>query len=89
MADILFAESTTLGLRYSEVELEVLERKLVPVATRFGKVNVKLGLRDGQVLNAAPEFEDCRRLASRNRVSLKEVQQAALAAWRAKSTKSR
>jgi hypothetical protein len=86
MADILFAESTTLGLRYSEVERDVLERKLVPVATRFGKVNVKLGLRDGQVLNAAPEFEDCRRLASRNGVSLKEVQQAALAAWRAKST---
>jgi hypothetical protein len=86
MADIFFAESTTLGLRYSEVEREVLERKLVPVATRFGKVTVKLGLRDGQILNAAPEFEDCRRLASRNGVSLKEVQQAALAAWRAKST---
>jgi uncharacterized protein (TIGR00299 family) protein len=88
MADILFAESTTLGLRYSEVEREVLERKLVPVATQFGKVTVKLGLRDGRVLNAAPEFEDCRRLATRNRVSLKEVQQAALAAWRAMSTKS-
>ena len=83
MAEILFAESTTLGLRCSEVEREVLERKLVRVSTRFGKVTVKLGLRDGRVLNAAPEFEDCRRLASRKRVSLKEVQQAALAAWRA------
>ena len=81
--EILFAESTTLGLRCSEVEREVLERKLVRVSTRFGKVTVKLGLRDGRVLNAAPEFEDCRRLASRKGVSLKEVQQAALAAWRA------
>ena len=83
MTEILFAESTTLGLRYSEVGREVLERKLVRVSTRFGKVTVKLGLRDGRVLNAAPEFEDCRRLASRKGVSLKEVQQAALAAWRA------
>jgi len=89
MTEILFAESTTLGLRYSEVEREVLERKLVRVSTRFGKVTVKLGLRDGRVLNAAPEFEDCRRLASRKSVSLKEVQQAALAAWSAESRTAR
>lgn len=83
MAEILFTESTTLGVRYAEVDRDVLERKLVPVSTRFGKVTMKVGLRYGRVLNAAPEFEDCRRLASRRAVSVKEVQQAALVAWRA------
>jgi uncharacterized protein (DUF111 family) len=82
LAEILFAESTTLGLRVSEVERQVLEREVVTVKTRFGKVGVKLGISDGRVLNAAPEFEDCRRIASRRGVSLKEVQQAALTAWR-------
>jgi uncharacterized protein (TIGR00299 family) protein len=85
MAGILFAESTTLGLRCSEVERQVLERKVVRVVTRFGKIAVKLGLSDGRVLNVAPEFEDCRRVASRKGVSLKEVQHAALAAWRRSS----
>jgi hypothetical protein len=82
MAAILFAESTTLGLRCHEVERQVLERKVVQVSTRFGKVAVKLGLSGGRVLNVAPEFEDCRRIASRKGVSLKEVQHAAIAAWR-------
>jgi len=64
----------------------VLERKQVRVSTPFGKVTVKLGLSNGRVVNAAPEFEDCRRIASRKGVPLKEVQQAALAAWRAESS---
>ena len=82
LAAILFAESTTLGMRYHEVERQVLERQVVQVTTRFGKVAVKLGSSGGRVLNVAPEFEDCRRLAARKRVSLKEVQHAAISAWR-------
>jgi uncharacterized protein (TIGR00299 family) protein len=82
MAGILFSESTTLGLRCHEVDRQVLERKVVQVSTRFGKVGVKLGLSGGRVLNVAPEFEDCRRIAARKRVSLKEVQHAAIFAWR-------
>lgn len=85
LTGILFAESTTLGVRAHEAEREILERRVVEVATRFGRVPVKLGLRDGQVLNVAPEFEDCRRIAAARRVSLKEVQQEALAAYRRKA----
>jgi uncharacterized protein (DUF111 family) len=81
MMEILFRESTTLGVRYHEIGREVLERKHVRVSTRYGKVSVKLGLAGGEVLNAAPEFEDCRRIASSKRVSLKEVQRAAMAAY--------
>ena len=60
---------------------------MVEVPTRFGRVPVKLGIRDGQVLNVAPEFDDCRRIAAARKVSLKEVQQEALAAYRARSAK--
>jgi uncharacterized protein (DUF111 family) len=84
LAEIVFAETTTLGIRCHEVQRECLERQWVKVPTRFGKVSVKLGLSDGKVLNAAPEFEVCRRIASAKKVPLKEVQQAALAAFRKK-----
>ncbi len=84
LVEIVFAETTTLGLRCHEVQRECLARQWVKVSTRFGKVSVKLGLSDGKVLNAAPEFEDCRRIASAKKVSLKEVQQAALAAFHKK-----
>jgi uncharacterized protein (TIGR00299 family) protein len=80
----LFAESTTLGVRCQQAEREMLERRVVEVTTRFGRVPVKLGIRDGEVLNVAPEFEDCRRIASARKVSLKEVQREALAAYHRK-----
>jgi uncharacterized protein (DUF111 family) len=83
MMEILFRESTTLGVRFHEVGREVLERKHVRVSTRYGKVGVKLGLTGGEVLNAAPEFEDCRRIAASKGVALKEVQRAAMAAFAA------
>jgi uncharacterized protein (TIGR00299 family) protein len=82
MVEILFAETTTLGLRCTSAQREVLERRSVKVATRFGDVSVKLGLSGGNALNAAPEFEDCRRIAAAKGIPLKEVQQAALAAFR-------
>jgi uncharacterized protein (TIGR00299 family) protein len=81
LTEIFFRESTTLGVRFHEVEREVLERKHIHVSTRYGKVSVKLGLADGEVVNVAPEFEDCRRIASSKRVAVKEVQQAAMAAF--------
>jgi uncharacterized protein (TIGR00299 family) protein len=81
LTEIIFRESTTLGLRFHEVEREELERKQVRVSTRYGKVSVKLGLSGGEVVNIAPEFEDCRRIAASKRVAIKVVQQAAMAAF--------
>jgi uncharacterized protein (TIGR00299 family) protein len=75
---ILFTEGTTLGVRYHEVRRAVLERRFVTVATPYGKVKVKEGLLSGKVVNRAPELEDCRKLATKKRVPLKTVQQAAL-----------
>ena len=76
----LFRESTTLGVRITEAERETLARRVVRVETPWGPVGVKVGLRNGTVINRAPEFEDCRRLAERAGVALKEIHREALAA---------
>lgn len=76
----LFAESTTLGVRITEASREVRERRLVRVRTRWGEVGLKLGLAGGRVVNRAPEFEDCRRLAEATGAPLKEIYREALAA---------
>ena len=80
--EALFRETSTLGLRAHRVERSVLEREAVEVATRYGTVRVKVGRRRGEVVNAAPEFEDCRLRAQEHGVAVKEVLAAALAAWR-------
>lgn len=80
VVDTLLRESTTLGVRYHRVERQALERDWVEVETPWGRVRVKRGLRDGAVLNAHPEFEDCRRIAEAAGVPLKQVVAAALVA---------
>jgi pyridinium-3,5-bisthiocarboxylic acid mononucleotide nickel chelatase len=82
LEEVLFAETTTLGVRHQELERTVLEREVVPVETAYGTVGVKVGRRGGRVLNAQPEFEDCQRLAAAAAVPVKEVWAAALTAWR-------
>ena len=82
--DALFSETSTLGIRAHRVERTVLERELVEVTTPYGLVRIKVGRRGGMLLNAAPEFDDCHRIARQQAVPLKEVIAAALAAWRAR-----
>ena len=81
LAGILFAESTTIGVRVTETLRERLERESVTVDTRFGAVRVKVARRRGEVLNAAPEFDDCVRLAAEHGVAVKDVQAIAVKAW--------
>lgn len=78
--DCILRETPTLGVRFQRVERVALERRFETVQTPFGPVKVKLGLRDGKVLNTAPEFDDCRAVALAKDVPLKEVWAAALAA---------
>ncbi len=78
---IVFAETTTIGVRYHEVERTRLEREIVRVETPLGPVRFKLARRAGAVVNASPEFDDCLRLARERQVPLKEVQALAMKAW--------
>jgi uncharacterized protein (TIGR00299 family) protein len=81
----LFAESTTFGVRVREVERLALEREVVRVATPYGEVSVKVGRLEGRVVQAAPEYEDCRRLAEAAGVPLALVVGHAMAAWAARA----
>ncbi len=83
LEELLFRETTTLGVRRQEWERTTLERKSVSVATAYGPIRVKIGRRRGTVYNAWPEFDDCQRAAAERGVAVKEVLAAALAAWRA------
>ena len=79
---LLFRETTTLGMRVREESRLCLDRETVPVETEFGVIRVKVGFWQGEELNAAAEFEDCRRAAEALDVPLKTVMQAALDQWR-------
>jgi uncharacterized protein (TIGR00299 family) protein len=79
---VLFAETTTLGVRRTAVRREALSRELRTVETAYGAVRVKVGLERGQELGAHPEYEDCLARAREKGVSVKEVMAAALAAHR-------
>ncbi len=81
---VLFEETTTLGVRRHAVERDALERALVPVETRYGRVRVKVGRADGRELGAHPEYEDCQTRAREHGVPVKEVVSEALAAYRAR-----
>ena len=81
LAAILFRETTTLGLRYQEVDRERLDRDLVVVDTPFGPIRMKIARRGGGVVNAAPEFDDCARVAHERQVAIKDVQAMAMKAY--------
>ena len=74
-------ETTTIGVRFDPIERRVLDRELIPVETAFGPITVKVARDGDRVVNAAPEFEDCRAAAERAGVPLKLVYAAAVAAW--------
>jgi uncharacterized protein (TIGR00299 family) protein len=81
LAGIVFRETTTIGLRYQEVARACLSRETVLVETPVGPVRVKVASRGGDVMNAAPEFEDCARLAAAHGVAIKKVQALATKAY--------
>jgi uncharacterized protein (TIGR00299 family) protein len=77
---ILFSESTTIGARTYEVTKHMLQRELRVARTAYGDVRVKVALLNGNVVNTAPEYEDCRAIAAQHGVPVKVVHAAAMAA---------
>jgi len=78
MAKIIFAETTTLGVRMREDRRQVLQRRSTSVQTQWGEVRMKIGNMNGTITNYAPEYEDCRRIAEEKGVPLKSVMQEAI-----------
>ena len=82
LTNLLFKQSTSIGVRYEEMSRTCLARSVETVETSFGPIRVKVARRDGQVLNVAPEFDDCIAAAQKQSVAVKDVQAAAIAAYR-------
>ncbi len=77
LIDLVFREATTIGVRTHDVRRRTLAREWVPVATPYGEVRMKISRMNGSVLNAAPEYDDCQRIAAARGVPLKQVMAAA------------
>jgi pyridinium-3,5-bisthiocarboxylic acid mononucleotide nickel chelatase len=77
MMDLVFRETTTIGVRTYDVRRKVLDREMVRVETQFGEVRMKVSRMNGAVLNATPEYDDCQRLAAEKGIPLKQVLAAA------------
>jgi len=73
MADLILTHTTSFGVRVHEVRRHKLQREIVIVKTRFGKIEVKLGRRGGKLVACAPEYESCKRAAAKAGVAVKEV----------------
>jgi hypothetical protein len=78
IAEVLYTETTTLGLRIRKIERECLQREIVRVKTAYGEVKVKVARYREKVTNAMPEYEDVRRIALEHHVPFKVVHDEAL-----------
>jgi uncharacterized protein (TIGR00299 family) protein len=79
--ELLFRETSTLGVRTRTEQRRTLERSHITVSTSYGDVRIKIAALDGVVTHAQPEYEDCHASALAHRVPLKQVLEAAMQAW--------
>lgn len=79
-SELILRETTAFGVRRTVAERRKLRREFTKIKTPFGDVTVKIGRLDGKLVQAAPEFESCKKLASRAKVPLKRIYEAALKA---------
>ncbi|MCM3399604.1 LarC family nickel insertion protein [Oceanobacillus profundus] len=73
MKEILLRETTTLGIRYYPLTVHRMERVFTKVDTKWGPVTVKQGVRNGEVFQSSPEYEECRKIAETHDIPLKRV----------------
>jgi pyridinium-3,5-bisthiocarboxylic acid mononucleotide nickel chelatase len=78
LAKLIFAETSTLGVRIRHEQRQALSRRWVSVQTRWGEVRMKVGSLNGSITNYAPEYEDCRKIAGEQHLPLKSVMQEAI-----------
>jgi uncharacterized protein (DUF111 family) len=81
LLDTFFRQTTTLGVRVYPVERFCVERRFQSVETQYGTIRIKLGVIDDEIVNAHPEFEDCRMAAEAHHAPVKQVQAMALATF--------
>ena len=80
-SELILRQTSAFGVRRCLAERRKLRREFQTVRTPFGEVTLKIGRLDGKVLQAAPEFESCRKLAEKEKLPLKQIYEAAMTAW--------
>ncbi len=73
MKKLIFLETTTLGIRITEIRREALERRFIIKETPFGQVTFKEAYYQGRRVKCTPEYEDCQRIAREKRLSISRV----------------
>jgi len=86
LSKLIFAETTTLGVRRREEMRQVLARRWETVETPWGPVRIKIASMNGTISNYAPEYEDCRAVAEKHHVPLRTVMQEAMRKYTATSS---
>lgn len=71
--EILLKETTTFGVRYHKYNRVVLKRQFSKINTPYGEVKVKLGYYEGKLIKVTPEYEDCKKIAKFNKISLNQL----------------
>jgi uncharacterized protein (DUF111 family) len=77
LTDIIFTETSAFGLRMEKIARLKLPRTFITVNTPFGAVTMKLGMKDGRVIQAAPEYESCRTVSEKSGQPLRAIYEAA------------
>jgi uncharacterized protein (TIGR00299 family) protein len=86
LEELIFRETTTIGLHWRVENKRSLKREFVQVHTRWGSVRIKVARwPSGKIANASPEYEDCRALATQHSAPLKQVMQEAMRAFAAET----
>ena len=78
VSNVLLTETSTFGVRFTEMNRIILDRQSMEVQTSFGKVAVKVGSMDGRVMQCSPEYENCKQLARKKKLPIKTIYDAAL-----------
>jgi uncharacterized protein (TIGR00299 family) protein len=81
IAAVVLAETSTLGVRISNCERICLDRRWEEVMTEFGTIRIKIGEKEGKIVKAYPEYEDCKRAAAEHRVAIRLVHESALSCY--------
>ena len=82
IAAVVLAETSTFGVRISRWERICLDRRWEEVVTPFGKIRIKIGERDGRVITASPEYEDCKRAAIEHGVAVRHIYESAVSLFK-------
>lgn len=71
--DLMILQTSTFGIRYSKYNRVTLDRKFTKIETEYGKITVKLGYYNGQLIRINPEYEDCKKISINKNIPLNSL----------------